>query len=275
MSKTIYPITADAEKLPLWLDHISICEGMRALNYTKGEASHTFLFTRGGEGAITAGGTEYRLSRGIFIFIPADTPYVLAPEGTDWAADMIGISGCAAAGILERLGFRSIQLTEGADTEQCDNLFSQLMAASERTIPDTNIVSSLVYAFLLAAHRAVELKGAAVYTGSINGSVEHMDRHFSEPITLERLAGISGVSLQHFCRVFRSQLGMRPMEYLARRRVAAAKILLGETDEKIGDIAKAVGFEDRNYFGITFRKYEGVSPTEYRRERGISEKNDS
>ena len=272
LSKTIYPISAEAEALPLRLDCISSSDSLRPVSFAKGDGSHTFIFTRGGEGVVTAGEQSFRLSRGSFIFIPSAVPFTLAPEGSDLAADRVNISGGSSAQLLRQLGFERVMLTEGADTENCDNLFSQIMAAAEHTIPDMNIVSSLLYAFLLAAGKAARTAGAPVFTGSIAGSVEHMDKHYGEDISLERLAQISGVSLQHFCRVFRSQLGMRPMEYLARRRVAAAKILLTETDGRIGDIAAAVGFEDSNYFGITFRKYEGVSPTEYRKERGITEK---
>ena len=96
-------------------------------------------------------------------------------------------------------------------------------------------------------------------------SLKFMDKYYAQDISLERLAVISGVSLQHFCRVFKARIGMRPMEYLAKRRTAEAKELLASTDMKIGEIAQAVGFEDANYFGITFRKYEGATPTEYRR----------
>ena len=61
---------------------------------------------------------------------------------------------------------------------------------------------------------------------------------------------------------------MRPLEYLAGRRLAEAKSLLVNTDMEIGEIGKAVGYGDRNYFGIVFRRAEGVSPREYRRSKG-------
>ena len=89
-----------------------------------------------------------------------------------------------------------------------------------------------------------------------------------EDITAETLAGLSGVSVQHFCRVFKAETSMRPLEYIAKRRISQAKSLLLNTDSDIGDIGKQVGYEDRNYFSIVFKKLEGVSPREYRRSRG-------
>ena len=61
---------------------------------------------------------------------------------------------------------------------------------------------------------------------------------------------------------------MRPLEYIAERRMAEAKSLLVNSDMPIGDIGKKVGYSDRNYFGIVFRRAEGVSPGEYRRSKG-------
>lgn len=99
-------------------------------------------------------------------------------------------------------------------------------------------------------------------------AVRYIDSNYAEDIRAETLAALSGVSVQHFCRVFRAETSMRPLEYLARRRISEAKSLLVNTDREIGDIGKAVGYEDRNYFSIVFRRIEGVSPREYRRSRG-------
>lgn len=52
-------------------------------------------------------------------------------------------------------------------------------------------------------------------------AVVYINENYADDITLEELAGMSGVTKQHFCRVFKEQMRMRPMEYLARRRMAA------------------------------------------------------
>lgn len=74
-----------------------------------------------------------------------------------------------------------------------------------------------------------------------------------------------GISKQHFCRVFKKKLGIRPLEYLARKRISKAKVLLINTDKSIYEIGKETGYNAANYFGIVFKKYEGISPGEYRK----------
>ena len=268
MSKTIYPVITDTDALPLVLAGIGEYERTKRRQDPAGEPYPRIIITTEGECALTVNGQDNVLRSGSIVCIPPEVRYSAAPGEEGWSAKWISLGGSMSAEMMQKLGNGQYTYCAQAQTEECENLFGQIMTEASAPIPRPELVSTLLYAFLLAVRKAEMQKDTESYAASINASVDHMNRHYSEDITLERLAAISGISLQHFCRVFRSKLGMRPMEYLARVRVTQAKILLDETDEKINDIAKAVGFGDQNYFGLTFRKYEGVSPTEYRKEHG-------
>lgn len=99
-------------------------------------------------------------------------------------------------------------------------------------------------------------------------AIMYIEQNYAKDIQVEQLAQLSGVSVQHFCRVFKMRTSMRPLEYIANRRVAAAKSLLINTSLEIGEIGKQVGYLDRNYFSIVFRRMEGISPRDYRRAKG-------
>ena len=231
------------------------------------------MLTTGGSGTVTVNGKSYVQHADSAVVIPASLPCTAVPGSEGWSVSWLTVRGSLSDTLVTKLGLENVSYAQDIDIQEALSLHEQIMTAADRTIPSPRIISTLLYAFILAVHEAISQKGAEKYNCSITESVRYIDSNYSTDISLERLAAISGVSLQHFCRVFRSKLGMRPMEYLARTRVAHAKILLGETDGRISDIAKSVGFDDQNYFGITFRKYEGISPTEYRKERGIREKN--
>lgn len=62
---------------------------------------------------------------------------------------------------------------------------------------------------------------------------------------------------------------MRHAEYLARRRIAQSKQLLLDTDKSSSDIAEEVGYHGVIYFGMVFRKYEGIAPSEFRKSMGL------
>ena len=55
------------------------------------------------------------------------------------------------------------------------------------------------------------------------------------------------------------------MEYIAKRRIQAAKELLTGTDMTIEDIAAETGFCTSSYFCKLFKKYEGITPTHFRK----------
>lgn len=88
---------------------------------------------------------------------------------------------------------------------------------------------------------------------------------YAEPLTVDMLAALCGVSKSYFCRVFRSTVGKTAMEYLQDYRVGIAKALLRNTDKSVTEIAEQCGFESVNYFCRLYKKRVGCSPMSYRK----------
>jgi transcriptional regulator GlxA family with amidase domain len=101
-----------------------------------------------------------------------------------------------------------------------------------------------------------------------------MDGAYAEPLDLEALARIAGVSQRHFSRSFRRTFGETPHQYLLTRRIERARYLLRTTDMRVADVCLEVGWGSVGSFTTTFRRHVGVSPTEYRRENGGSSESD-
>ena len=99
----------------------------------------------------------------------------------------------------------------------------------------------------------------------IDAGLIFMNEHYDRDISLGELASLCHISPQHFCRVFRLETGMRPMEYLTQKRMLEAKVLLCDTSQSIAEISRQTGYEDPAYFGMVFKKHEGISPSQYRR----------
>jgi len=95
-----------------------------------------------------------------------------------------------------------------------------------------------------------------------------IDRSYSEPHDITRLAQAASVSEAHFIRTFRATFGETPHRYLQRRRVERAMFLLSETDRTITDICLDVGFGSLGTFSRTFTEIVKATPTEYR-QRGL------
>lgn len=93
---------------------------------------------------------------------------------------------------------------------------------------------------------------------------DHIDRHYREPLDLDGLAGIAGVSKYHFARSFEVSYGETPIRYLTRRRIERAQDLLRSANLTVTEVCMAVGFASLGSFSARFSQLVGESPTAYR-----------
>ncbi len=90
---------------------------------------------------------------------------------------------------------------------------------------------------------------------------DRMDAASHEVWSVQRLAGVSGVSEAHFARSFKDAFGVPPHRYLLTRRIERATALLRDSELSITDIAFQTGWESLGTFGRTFRDITGESPS--------------
>lgn len=95
--------------------------------------------------------------------------------------------------------------------------------------------------------------------------LSHMERHFSEPLTLADLAKIANMSTRSFQRKFKEALGAPPVDYLLNVRIREAENLLRQSSKTVTEIAYETGFADGNYFARQFRKRIGLAPGVFRK----------
>lgn len=93
----------------------------------------------------------------------------------------------------------------------------------------------------------------------------YVDAHLAGPVRLEDIARAVGLTRMHFAAQFRAATGVRPHDYLLRRRIERAKLLLSQSETTIVDIALAVGFQSQAHFSTVFKQRVGDSPSIWRR----------
>ena len=92
---------------------------------------------------------------------------------------------------------------------------------------------------------------------------DHADRNFADPLDLDTLAGIAGMSKYHFLRLFKRTYGRTPAAYLSERRIERAQDLLRATNLTITEVCHAVGFTSLGSFSSRFTAVTGETPRQF------------
>ncbi|CAN7737554.1 helix-turn-helix transcriptional regulator [Paenibacillus sp. LjRoot56] len=93
----------------------------------------------------------------------------------------------------------------------------------------------------------------------------YTEEHYAEDISLEQVAGKLNITGGYLSTYFKEKTGMNFVDYINEFRIKQAMNLLQQSEMKIQDIAIATGFQSLSSFNRTFKKFSGVTPSEYRR----------
>jgi len=93
-----------------------------------------------------------------------------------------------------------------------------------------------------------------------------VDARYFEPLAVDDLAAVAGLSKAHFSREFKQAFGESPHAYLLTRRLERAAALLRATDRSVADVCLSVGLQSIGSFTTSFTRTFGRSPTAYRAE---------
>lgn len=265
-----FPVINRESALPVYVTGIGVGHEQETINLSNLETPVVHLhLTVSGCGIVNIDGKRRLLPIGTMMYKPYDKNMhiIPAPGGwkTNWvtiAVDKLKSSPMLALGNEIRI-FRPKNLNE--ILLMYENINHGLL---ENTLNGRLKAAAEAYRMLLTVISDLESDSEASLADSltISDAINYISRHLSERITLDELCEVCrGISPQYLCRLFRSQLGMRPTEYIRVRRIEYAKQLLANTDMQINDIASACGFESTTYFYRCWKLIEKESPADFRR----------
>ncbi len=95
-------------------------------------------------------------------------------------------------------------------------------------------------------------------------AIDYIQEHYNEQVTLNEVAENIYVSTFYISRMFKKELGKSFVDYLNDVRIEKSKELLKDVKYKTYEVAEIVGISDPHYFSKLFKKYSGMTPSEYR-----------
>src|SRR5262249_48117289 len=101
--------------------------------------------------------------------------------------------------------------------------------------------------------------------GELRCVIEYVEEQLDSSLSLHRLAALVGMTVSHFLRPFRESTGLPPHQYILRRRVERAKMLLFNRHLSIAEIALRCGFYSQSHLTTAFHRLTQVTPRDFRR----------
>lgn len=138
----------------------------------------------------------------------------------------------------------------------------QELTSSASLIAATMCVLSQAY--FQDESRQESLQNITHYNKSVGECIEYIDAAFSSPLTIDDLAHKFAISKTALRVIFAQLTGTTPKNYIAKKRVDHAALLVRNSDLTINEISRIVGYDDFSTFYRNFINIIGVSPSKYR-----------
>lgn len=213
-----------------------------------------------GSGTTQIGNTVYNYKPKTFAFYKSGTVH-----------DEINTLPCDIIWTHFSYNLDGIVLKEGIYEDPDGQLFACLQrlrnaSFEHRKYREMLIESCLAEAIVTAAVHQSEPEAAV---GGINWQqiLDYIDANIHSDINFTSLAEGLHYSYDRFRHLFREHFGISLYAYLTKQRIDHAKRLLKSSDSGITDIAYNCGFNSSSQFANIFKKYTGLTPKEYRKER--------
>jgi AraC family transcriptional regulator len=165
--------------------------------------------------------------------------------------------------LIERLALQDPQI---------ERLVTALHAEAKAGAPTGTLFGQSIataLAVYLAQRYSSSLPVLRNYRGGIskvrlNRVLEYIAAKLQDDMSLSALAGIAGMNLYHFSRLFKQSTGFSPHRYVLEQRIRRGQQLLRTSDMTVLEASVRSGFADQGHFTKVFRRFAGVTPTEYR-----------
>src|ERR1700742_4059906 len=133
------------------------------------------------------------------------------------------------------------------------------------------VSAAIVMRLLTSAERAapaVRPKVSELARWRLRRAIDFVETNLSNSISTSDISAAAGMTRMHFAAQFKAATGLRPHEYLLRRRVERAQEMLAQTDMSVVDVALSVGFQSQSHFTVVFNRFVGRPPHAWRQSHG-------
>ena len=204
----------------------------------------------------------YFKDKDILIMFPGEKIHYKAL--TDWTIKWIGVGGSQVETIFSIMGVTpKMPIITSSEYDNLSLTVSRLYeTATDNSMYVKCKIQSLLYSFF---SYLLQDNQADSSSDIIDSALKIIKYNYNNEINIKKIADSFHLDSAYFSRLFKSRVGKSPKKVIMEERIEKAKEMLISSDHPIKEISNTVGFNDQLYFSKLFYKYEGLSPTEFRK----------
>ncbi len=229
---------------------------------------YNFIFVRRGRVVWTLGDRAIPLRAGDLLVVPPGVPHSATSQTRRVVLGSLHVEANLAGGqdVFDLLRPPALRTVRAGS--RLDGYLRAVITEWDRSADEVRLVlpawARLVTLELLLHDAGLGLLRPRPVDPVVADVLDELNTRVARRTTLDELAERSGFSGQHLNRVFRTVLGVTPLQYLARLRMERAAAMLTDHQLTIGAVAREVGYDDPYYFSRVFKQHFGRSPRDYR-----------
>jgi len=223
----------------------------------------TVEFVYEGSGSLEIDGVSCRPATNSVYFLHKHSNHRYWPDRqTPWKKMFFVIDGDLMEYLFRAYGIDKIHHIP--DCPELQKFFDEMMRLRKSGVAVHQEAAVIFHKFLAEA-RALVSGGSSCLPMEMIELKNFIDDNLEEKIRVEDYCAKIHRSSAHVIRQFKTHFGVTPYEYLMRRRVESARLLLLYSDLSIKEIASRLRFSDQFYFSNYFKRKTGVSPQHYKK----------
>lgn len=271
MKKMIFPVITELEnRLPYYLSGVGCFYDQEDIRRPSGYPEFQWIQCRRGRGELFIGSSRYIVEEGQGMLLFPNEPHSYHRIGDVWDVDWVIFRGNQIEDFLLNTAMMKgsgVYYVSACRTlsDKIAELYNSALAYS----PAGSLrCSALVYEILTDIMRLT----SQTQNNSISGKFEwlkpvlaYINDNYQHSLTLQELAEIAGVTPQYLCGAFKRFTSRTVFEYINMTKIRKSKeLMLSDKYMQVKEAARIVGFHNDSYFCAMFRRFEKMSPTEFR-----------
>lgn len=222
-----------------------------------------------GSGTLNYSGDVYPLSKGDCFFIDCrESHFYKSSENDPWELMWVHFNGSTSQQYYDFFLTQSKNVFRPPFFDRAVSVLNEIISVNEARDQNAEIISSKLIVELLTL-ALTSNNGDQTYDSALKQKLasvhEYIDTHFSEDLSLEKLASEFYISKFYLTREYKKIYGMTIFQHIITSRINYGKNLLRFSEKSVEEIAHLCGFNDQSYFARQFKKSENLTCFAYRK----------